>query len=325
MMLVIHSIPIPPTCRLCFEDVPAKWLNTSNLLSHLKKHHLEEYVKVRASNKRVSDRRAKVAKEASSKQQTLEQCVAQTKKYSFTSKEHQQLTKSVALCIATDILPVYAVNKPGFRQMVQALNPRYDLPHREHFSRIALPSLYEETRQSLFKQLKDEYIYFSSTADMWSSNTSEPYIAYTIHYIDSCWSLQSHCIQAHYSPEDHTGQNLSDALGLVLQEWELDPSKQVAITTDSGSNIVLACRPLNWLRISCFGHNLDLAVRKGLCDERIDRVISLCKKVVSSFSSSWKRKRSTCHTGAEWCTYKKIKGRCQHTMGLNSCHDGTDN
>ena len=44
-----------PTCRLCFEDAPAKWLTTSNLLSHIKKHHLEEYVKVRASNKRVSD------------------------------------------------------------------------------------------------------------------------------------------------------------------------------------------------------------------------------------------------------------------------------
>ena len=93
-----------------------------------------------------------------------------------------------------------------------------------------------------------------------------------------------------YSRRSH-GTKSPDALVLVLQEWELDPSKQVAITTDSGSNIVLACRLLNWLRKSCFGHNLDLAVRKGLCDAHIDRVISLCKKVVSSFSSSWKRKR----------------------------------
>ena len=43
--------------------------------------------------------------------------------------------------------------------------------------------------------------------------------------------------------------------------------------------------------MSCFGHNLDLVINKGLKDSRIDRVVALCRKVVSSFSYSWKRQR----------------------------------
>ena len=48
---------------------------------------------------------------------------------------------------------------------------------------------------------------------------------------------------------------------------------------------------LKWKRLSCFGHNLDLAINKGLQDNRIDWALSLCRKVVASFSYSWKRQR----------------------------------
>ena len=85
-------------------------------------------------------------------------------------------------------------------------------------------------------------------------------------------------------PEDHTGEHLKDALSASLTEWGLDSTKLIAITTDNGSNIKLACELLTWMRVSCFGHNLDLAITKGLNDSQIDRVIDLCRKVVSLYS-----------------------------------------
>ena len=130
--------------------------------------------------------------------------------------------------------------------MINVLNPRYDLPHREHFSRIAIPTLYEETRQDLLEQLEKECSYFSLTTDLWSSTSLQPYMSCTVHYINSSWEFLSHCLQAHYTPEDHTGENFSDALASALQEWSLDSSKMVAITTDSASNIVSTCRQLGW-------------------------------------------------------------------------------
>ena len=80
------------------------------------------------------------------------------------------------------------------------------------------------------------------------------------------WNLQSHFLQANYIPQDHTGEQLQDALSASFDEWSMDPNKLVAITTDSGSNIKLACQLLKWKHLSCFGHNLDLAINKSLQD-----------------------------------------------------------
>ena len=40
-------------CKLCSDDVPAKWSNTSNLFYHLKKKHLNEYTKVKSKQKQL--------------------------------------------------------------------------------------------------------------------------------------------------------------------------------------------------------------------------------------------------------------------------------
>ena len=106
------------------------------------------------------------------------------------------------------------------------------------------------------------------------------------------WNLQAHCLQVRYLPEDHTGTQLQDALSVTLEQWDLDKKKLTATTTDSASDIKLACQLLKWRRSNCFGHNLDLAINKGLNDRRIERALSICRKVEAAFSSSWKRQRN---------------------------------
>ena len=91
-------------------------------------------------------------------------------------------------------------------------------------------------------------------------------------------------------PEDHTANNLSVALSDVLDAWQLSSAKQVAITTNNGSNIVLACSNL---------HNLNLAVRKSVSDSRCVRALAVCKKIVSAFSMSWKKRRDLIHVQKE--------------------------
>ena len=110
-------------------------------------------------------------------------------------------------------------------------------------------------------------------------------------------------------PEDHTGVQLQDALSITLEQWNLDQRKLTAITTDSASNIKLACQLLKWKRLNCFGHNLDLAINKGLNDSRIERALSMYRKVVAAFSSSWKRQRDLKETQVQkGLPQKKLKG-----------------
>ena len=153
------------------------------------------------------------------------------------------------------------VEKNGFKKMMAAFDKRYEVPSRNYFSRTGIPALYETTRERVSKEVLSAE-YFSATTDMWSSVGMKPYLSFTVHFVDCDWKLQSRCLQTAFMPEDHTADNLSAALSDVLDAWQLSSAKQVAITTDNGSNIVLACSNLDWLRLSCFGHNLNLAVRK---------------------------------------------------------------
>lgn len=139
------------------------------------------------------------------------------------------MTAAVTRYLAKEMVPIYTVNKASFRSMVETLNPRYDLPHKDYFSRIAIPCLYEETRQSLEKKLaslsSNADFFFSATTDLWSSRTSDPFLAYTVHYIDAEWQLQSHCLKVLYVPQDHTSDNIQEVLDRTLQDWKLDPAK----------------------------------------------------------------------------------------------------
>ena len=67
-------------------------------------------------------------------------------------------------------------------------------------------------------------------------------------------------------PEDHNATNIAEVLSETLQQWKLEKSRLVGITTDSGSNIKAACEINGRVLLSCFGHNFNLAVSKGLND-----------------------------------------------------------
>ena len=307
-----------PVCRICFSEVSAKWGNTSNLYTHLQKKHPDKYleVKVKPTSSKANDTTACCSK---SEQQTMEQCLARTQLIKTNSTEHKRITKAVTRFLAKDMIPLYQVDKSGFREMIQAINPRYQLPHKDYFNRVAIPSLYDEISTDVKKAMADNTFYFSGTTDLWSSCTMEPYLSYTVHYITDDWTFRSHCLQAHFMPESHTGTNLQDALSSTLQEWNLDDSRQVAITTDNASNVKLACQLLKWRQLSCFDHNLDLAIKKSLSDQRVERVLRLCCHIVSAFSCSWTRAKTLADVQQQrGLPLKKLKGDVSTRWGSTS-------
>ena len=108
--------------------------------------------------------------------------------------------------------PVYNVEKEGFANLLKQFDPQYELPSRKYFSKTAIPKLYESTRESVLRNIKN----LSATTDMWSSINGDPYMSYTIHYITEEWELQSTALGMLYFPEGHTGENLSDAIKETL-------------------------------------------------------------------------------------------------------------
>ena len=233
-----------PICKTCKKAVLAKGGNTSNLLTHLHDHHPDLYSEVTSSNSRAAKR-----------QPTLQEVVDKSKGYDPKSSRAQELNRAVAYCIAKDMHPLCTVERPGFQHLVSKLDPRYVLPSRKYFTQQEIPRLYCEVRDNVVLKKLKEAKYFAATTDLWTSCANHPYLSYTIHFITNNWSLQSFCLDTVPLFEDHTGQNIIEAIQDVLTNWNLSTEYLVATTTDNGSNFIAGMNSAGWLRISCFGHN----------------------------------------------------------------------
>ena len=106
-----------------------------------------------------------------------------------------------------------------------------------------------------------EMEFFAATTDLWISAAMKPYLSFSIHSIDRSWNLKSSCFRSQSMPEDHTVVNNSESITELLQYWNLNLSKLVALTTDSGGNIKLACQLGGWTHFSCFGQYFDLLLK----------------------------------------------------------------
>ena len=152
------------------------------------------------------------------------------------------------------MFPIYTTKKDGFQCFVATLDPRYDIPSAKYMSGTAIPALYEKTREQVASDI-NKARYFVATTDMWSSSTMEPYLSYSIHFIDDNWILQTKCLQTLFVPKDHTADNLCEVMTETLTQWKLEMDWQVCITTDNGSNITCAATSrLMWMRLPCVGH-----------------------------------------------------------------------
>ncbi|XP_060793315.1 zinc finger BED domain-containing protein 4-like isoform X2 [Neoarius graeffei] len=119
----------------------------------------------------------------------------------------------------------------------------------------------------------------------------QPYMSLTVHYVNESWKIQSVCLQTSYFPQDHTGESIALELKDALSSWSLPEERLTCITTDSGSNVIKAMKDNNWPNLKCFGHRLHNAIVNGVKDDKTDRALGLCRKAVSAFSYSWKKRR----------------------------------
>nr|XP_054589246.1 E3 SUMO-protein ligase ZBED1-like [Nothobranchius furzeri] len=77
----------------------------------------------------------------------------------------------------------------------------------------------------------------------------------------------------------------------MLEEWEINKTDLVSITTDNAANMTKAFEEFPDVWLGCFCHNLNLAISKALKIQRVETAVRTCRHLVQGFSRSWKRKR----------------------------------
>ncbi|GAA6074476.1 zinc finger BED domain-containing protein 4-like [Tachysurus ichikawai] len=66
--------------------------------------------------------------------------------------------------------------------------------------------------------------------------------------------MATRSLRTEYFSDNNTGEKIALGLREGLDAWDLFKERQVATTTDNGSNIVKAVELNQWARIQCFGH-----------------------------------------------------------------------
>ena len=122
---------------------------------------------------------------------TIPEMYEQHRKYQPTSKEATTLNRAVAEFICLDQIPIYTVEKLGFKELVKKWNCKYELPGRNFSMYKEIPRLYTETREAVVEQLSGPNKYFSCTTDLWTSRVLDAYMTITVQMITESWEMDA--------------------------------------------------------------------------------------------------------------------------------------
>ncbi len=221
------------------------------------------------------------------KQRSITEAFEQTVPLARSSPRWNALTQSVCYFIAKDMQPIDTINDKGFRQMLNKFEPRYLPPDRKTVSSKLLPQIFE-TEKERIKNLLGTVKHFACTTDLWTSRAHHAYTSLTVHFLANDLSLQSYLLETKEFSDSHTAINISHELQEILRDWDLSLDGLTAITTDNGSNIVLAADLLQWTRVPCFSHCLNLAVEKACLIPEVSKALARCRRLVTYFNHSSK-------------------------------------
>jgi len=127
-------------------------------------------------------------------------------KYHPNEQKQTLTTDALVMFIAGDILPLSIVDSPNFRQFVEKLDPKYQMPSRKHLTNKLLNEKSAEVRNNLKEKLaktKDVCL----TIDLWSNRQMKAFMGIAGHFILD-WEMKSVTLSCKRFKGKHTAENI---------------------------------------------------------------------------------------------------------------------
>lgn len=279
------------TCKLCYWTVCYKTQTTTNMAAHMKRKHSTEWEKstsVSPTAKAAKLTKVKCATDTqltTSGQMRLIGNSASIKMPSHSSKSIA-ITQSIGRFIASDLRPYSVVENAGFRGLLNVLEPRYQIPSRNHFTSVVIPSIHKSLQSQVESYLHDNPG-TSLTTDGWTSVANDNYVTFTAHLVDKDWVARSFILST-VACESHTAVQLQSELEQILTKWNLVSKGPwaPAVTTDNASNVTLSIRLADLFNVRCLAHTINLAVQKVLKLDCVNKALSRVRAIVRHFHRS---------------------------------------
>lgn len=238
--------------------------NTSNLRVHMKAKHLTDYAMVDQHLKQQHQQEVSAKKGCQAHKKLVEDNTATQSKFKFQaagpkwgSDDHPKqklITEKIAKMIGTDMQPYSIIEDPGFREVINAAEPRYVMPSGKTFSTEIIPQLYSKTVARV-KCDVNSAVSLAITTDGWTSRSNNSYLSYTAHYLTEGFEPRNYCLNVENVDESHTAQHLANSLSKCIATWISDEQRQTklklfvvaanAVNIQAALNKVNQCKSMN--------------------------------------------------------------------------------
>lgn len=271
------------SCLLCKDNFKYSG-STSSLAKHLRTKHPLQHAEL-LEQEHISDSQEPQPRGKSSKienlQPTLRETIYLMTPYKADGSRKRQLDLMVMKMIAQDLQPFSVVEDKGFKRLVSALDPRYELPSRRELVRNHLPSIYNQEVDRVKREL-EMINAVSLTTDIWTSRTTKGFITVTAHFISPSWELKTLVLETARMTDAHTSANIADELTKICNKWNI-LNKVCCIVTDNATNMTSFVTSIMKIRhLPCFAHTLNLAVRSAIKNtEEVQRLQEKVKDIVT--------------------------------------------
>jgi len=155
-------------------------------------------------------------------QQSLPGIAAKKAKLDSSSTLHKKIKRGIAGMMIHDFQPHLFVEDRGFSELMQQLEPRYQIPHRTTYCRSVIPSMYKEARKEVESKLGDvlqSKSKMSLTTNMWTSEANDAYLGLTCHFLTA--GFDSLCLAVEPFTGRHTGVNIASCIKQILRDFNM--------------------------------------------------------------------------------------------------------
>ena len=220
---------------------------TSNLSTHLKNHHPDQYSLV--AKKQPNKITAYTSETNKPKSQY---------KWPKSSPMWKKTTKALAKWLCKSSRPSHIVMDEGFRIFLNMLCPEYEVPCSQTIINF-IQNMYEETKEKIKdKVAKVEFV--AITTDGGTSSNAVSFVGTNVHYLDDDLNMQVHTIGVRENKEKHTAINFRKKNDDLLDEFEIR-EKVVKTATDNEAKMSAAYDDSE--RVACLAHIFHKSVTKG--------------------------------------------------------------
>jgi len=127
--------------------------------------------------------------------------------------------------------------------------------------------------------------FVAATTDGWSSKSGLGYITVTSHWLTEKFEMK-HATLDTIELHSHTHEQLRDAVGNVLVDWNIAEDRLSVVVVDGVATNGAMLRLGQWDGWVCFAHTLQLAILEGINEAGIKPFIDAVRHCVTYFKRS---------------------------------------